>query len=116
MKGKESDEALTAILIEWEDRGIANVEDRMRQAGYYLINGKIEAYDVTQRLGEQLDQSEIEGCIEVLDGLVTRYKNPDIALLLSNNQSLPLAVSSKRILRLVEITGCLGSTIMDLLE
>jgi hypothetical protein len=78
VKGKESDEALASILIEWEDRGLAKVDNRMQQPGYYLIDNKIKAYDVTQRLGIELEDSEIKECIEVLDELVTKYKNPDI--------------------------------------
>ena len=80
VKGKESDEALTALLIEWEDRGIAKIDNRMPQPGYYLIDGKVRGYDVTQRLGgEPIEESEIRRCIDVLDGLVTnKYKNPDI--------------------------------------
>jgi hypothetical protein len=78
VKGKESDEALASILIEWEDRGIAKVDNRMQQPGYYLIDGMIRAYDVTQRLGHQLEGAEINYCIQVLDELVTKYKNPDI--------------------------------------
>ena len=80
VKGKESDEALASLLIEYEDRGIAKIDNRMPQPGYYLINSKIRGYDITQRLGsEPIQESEISRCIDVLDILVTnKYKNPDI--------------------------------------
>jgi hypothetical protein len=78
VKGKESDEALASLLIEWEDRGVAKVDNRMPQPGYYMINGRIRAYDVTQRLDQEIQESDIRACIDVLDELVTKYKNPDI--------------------------------------
>lgn len=78
VKGKESDEALQSLLIEYEDRGIAKIDNRMPQPGYYLIDGKVRGYDVTQRLGEPIEQSEILACIGVLDELVNKYRNRDI--------------------------------------
>ena len=80
VKGKESDEALASLLIEYEDRGIAKIDNRMPQPGYYLINRKIRGYDVTQSLGgAPIQESEIRRCIDVLDALViNKYKNPDI--------------------------------------
>ena len=92
VKSKESDEALASIMIEWEDRGIAKIDNRMQQAGYYLIDGKIKAYDVTQRLGIQLEESEIKSCIEVMDELVTKYNNPDIGPTIIK-QSIPSPIS-----------------------
>lgn len=92
VKGKESDEALTSLLIEYEDRGIAKVDNRMPQPGYYMINNKIVGYDVTQHQGVSIEQSEISNCIDVLDGLVTKYKNPDIGPTLIKH-AIPLPFS-----------------------
>ena len=78
VKGKESDESLASLLIEYEDTGIAKIDNRMPQPGYYLIDGRVRGYDVTQRLSERIEESDVVACINVLDGLVGKYKNPDI--------------------------------------
>lgn len=65
-------------MIEFEDRGIAKIDNRMPGPRYYFINGEIKGYDVTQRLGQPVETSDIVACTEVLDGLVDRHKNPDI--------------------------------------
>ena len=50
----------------------------MPQPGYYLIDGKVRGYDVTQRLSERIEESQVMACINVLDELVNKYKNQDI--------------------------------------
>ncbi len=78
IKGRESDEALQSLLIEYEDRGIAKIDNRMPQPGFYLIDGRVRGYDVTQQLGTHIEESDVMACINALDELVTKYKNEDI--------------------------------------
>jgi hypothetical protein len=72
VKGKDSDETLASLLIEFEDRGIAKIDNRMPQPGYYLIDGKVRGYDVTQNLDRDIEESETLACIETLDALVRK--------------------------------------------
>lgn len=77
---RDAIQALTAILVKYEDSEKAEVTNKPPQSGYYWIdNNKIVGYDITQQdidpAGNEEDKKKVMDCIEVIDGLYARNKN-----------------------------------------
>lgn len=76
---KDAVEALAAILTKYEDKELAEINDKIPYPGYYYIDSKIVGYDITQRLDfdplniEEHKREALE-CIDVLEGLQSRNK------------------------------------------
>ena len=71
-------DALTAIVGAFERDGKAIINDNVTTPGYYLVDGKLAAYEVTQSIASWPEQSEVVQCVDILDELAKRYKNKDI--------------------------------------
>jgi hypothetical protein len=80
---KESARALQALLVEYEDTGLAEINNRIPQSGYYWVDNRIVGYDITQRnidlSGNDPDsRQKILECIKVIEGLYERSKDKSI--------------------------------------
>lgn len=80
LKKAEAADALTAILIKYEDLGLAEINDKIPYPGYYWVDGRIQGYDITQNLDldpehNEEHRNEVLQCIDVIIGLYQRNKN-----------------------------------------
>jgi hypothetical protein len=80
LRKAEASDALTALLNQYEEMGLADVNEKIPYPGYYWINGQIKAYDVTQNLNldpkhNEEHRKEIMECIDVIEELYARSKN-----------------------------------------
>jgi Bifunctional DNA primase/polymerase, N-terminal len=71
-------DALTAIVGAFERDDKAIINDNVTTPGYYLVDGKLGAYEVTQSISSWSEQSQVVLCTNILDELAKRYKNKDI--------------------------------------
>lgn len=83
LKKAEAADALTAILIKYENMEIAEINDKIPTPGYYWIDGKIVGYDIVQNLDldpehDKAHKDEVLECIEVIEGLYRRNKNKSV--------------------------------------
>jgi hypothetical protein len=69
-------QALQAILIEYEDTGIAEINNRIPYAGYFYVDNRLEAYDITQ-LADIPKKGTLE-CIDAFEEYYRRSKDKDI--------------------------------------
>jgi hypothetical protein len=75
---REAKQALTGILVKYEDSQKAEITNKPPQYGYFWINGQIVAYDTTQEdINPQLesDRTKILQCIDVLEALYEKSKH-----------------------------------------
>jgi hypothetical protein len=71
-------DALTAIISAFERDDKAIINDNITTPGYYFMDGKLVAYEITQHINKYPEQDEILQCVNLLDELSQKYKNKDI--------------------------------------
>ncbi len=69
--GREPNEALTHILKSMESSGSVTVSKNIQKKGFWLIDGKLESYDVEIK---KPTQEQINECITVLEELYKKFK------------------------------------------
>lgn len=69
-------QALQAILVEYEDLELAEINNRVPYSGYFYIDGKITSYDTTQL--EAITVDSINQCIDAFEELYAMSKDREI--------------------------------------
>ncbi len=78
LKKLDAGEALRAILNRYEEKGLAEVNESVTQPGYYYINKKFIANEITQIIDKGPDREQVLACANLLDELSTKWQNKDI--------------------------------------
>lgn len=70
-------QALQAILVEYEDLELAEIDHRIPYAGYFYVDNRIVGYDITQA---PFTKDDMLAGIDTLEELYRRSKDKDILI------------------------------------